>query len=507
MYQQFDAVETARLAREALQKALAPEMQMQKAFTQSATATTGLTMYSLEAPAKLLYPVITPLRNKIPRVGGGQGIQANWKAITAINTGNVSIGVAEGNRGGVLSTTVVDYFAAFKSMGVEDWVSYEAQRAAEGFDDARARAVQGNLRSLMIGEERVILAGQSTFGLGTTPTPSIANSTTGGALATGQTIFVRCVALTLEGYLSAIAGGANPVRALVSRQNADGTTDTFGGGSAMASAAVNVATGPGSTNQVSCIVTPVVGAVGYAWFVGNVAGDANLRLHSVTTINSVVINTVPTTTQVFPTDLATNDRSANALIHDGFSAITARSNSGALWRTMPSGAAGVGTPLTAAGDGGIAEIDSVLQWYWDTLRMSPTEMWVNAQEMASFRRRTLAGAATSMQRFTFQAQQGAIVAGGAIRGYINQFAMDGSVEVPVRLHPNVPPGTIFFLSHEIPYSLSGVSNVNQILERQGYHQIEWPKRSRRYEYGVYTDQVLQCYYPPAQVVLSNIAPS
>ena len=32
------------------------------------TVATGLTYYDLQAPAKNLYPVITPLRNKIPRV-------------------------------------------------------------------------------------------------------------------------------------------------------------------------------------------------------------------------------------------------------------------------------------------------------------------------------------------------------------------------------------------------------------------------------------------------------
>ncbi len=478
---------------------------MQKAFTQSATATTGLTMYSLEAPAKLLYPVITPLRNKIPRVGGGQGIQANWKAITGINVGQISIGVSEGNRGGVQSTTVTDYFAAFKSLGIEDYVTYEAQRAAEGFDDAKARAVQGNLRSLMIGEERVILGGQGTFGLGTTPTPSIANSTTGGALATSQTIYVRCVALTMEGYMAATAPSVG-VRALVPRTNADGSTDSFGGGSAQASASVNVATGAGATNLVSCSVTPVAGAVGYAWFVGNAAGDANLRLHSVTTINSVAISAVPTTTQLFPTDLASADRSQNNLVHDGFFAMIAKSNSGALWRTLATGTAGTGSTLTADGTGGIVEVDGVLQWFWDNLRMSPTEIWVNAQEMQTFRRKALEGKANAVQRFVFNSTQGQIVASGAIRAYINPFAMDGAVEVPIRLHPNVPPGTVLFLSHEVPYTLSGVTNVNQILERMGYHTLEWPQRSRKYEYGVYTDQVLQSYFLPAQAVLSNIAP-
>jgi hypothetical protein len=502
----MSATEAAFLARQALAKAMEPGLALQKAFTQSATATTGLTMYSLEAPAKLLYPVITPLRNKLPRVGGGQGIQANWKAITAINTGQISIGVSEGNRGGVQSTTIIDYFAAFKSLGIEDFVTYEAQRAAEGFDDARARAVQGNLRALMIGEERVILGGLGTFGLGTTPTPSIANATTGGALATGQTIHVRCVALTIEGYMAAMQPGVG-VRALVSRPNADGSTDTFGGGSAQASAPVNVLTGATATNLVSCSVTPVAGAVGYAWFVGNAAGDANLRLHSVTTINSVAISALPAGgAQLFPTDLASADRSQNTLVHDGFLSMIARSNSGALWRNMATGSPGLGSTLTADGAGGVVEIDNVLQWFWDNLRMSPTEIWVNAQEMNTLRRKALDGKPTAAQRFMFNSVQGQIVASGAIRGYINAFAMDGAAEVPIRLHPNVPPGMILFLSHEVPYTLSGVTNVSQILTRQDYHTIEWPQRSRRYEYGVYTDQVLQCYFLPAQAVLANIAP-
>ncbi len=34
----------------------------------SVTISTGLTYYDLQAPAKNLYPVITPLRNAIPRV-------------------------------------------------------------------------------------------------------------------------------------------------------------------------------------------------------------------------------------------------------------------------------------------------------------------------------------------------------------------------------------------------------------------------------------------------------
>jgi len=35
----------------------------------------------------------------------------------------------------------------------------------------------------------------------------------------------------------------------------------------------------------------------------------------------------------------------------------------------------------------------------------------------------------------------------------------------------------------IPYPLSGVGNVFQIRTRRDYYQIEWPLRTRRYEYA------------------------
>ena len=46
-------------------------------FAQSSSATSGLTFYDLELGAKFLYPVLTPLRNMIPRVSGKGGIQAS----------------------------------------------------------------------------------------------------------------------------------------------------------------------------------------------------------------------------------------------------------------------------------------------------------------------------------------------------------------------------------------------------------------------------------------------
>ena len=211
-------------------------------FSQAASATSGLTYYDLELGAKFLVPVLTPLRNEIPRVSGRGGIQANWRAITGINTTGLRIGVSGGNRGGVMAIATADYTASYKGIGLESNVDFEATYAAQNFDDVRAQAGLRTLQATMIGEEAVILGGNSGLSLGTTATPSLSASTSGGSLAT-NTYSVICVALTLDAYLNGtVAGG---VQAQITRTNADGSTDTFGGGCAQKSAAATVSvTGP-----------------------------------------------------------------------------------------------------------------------------------------------------------------------------------------------------------------------------------------------------------------------
>jgi hypothetical protein len=38
-----------------------------------------------------------------------------------------------------------------------------------------------------------------------------------------------------------------------------------------------------------------------------------------------------------------------------------------------------------------------------------------------------------------------------------------------------------------------------------HFQTEWPRRTRAYEYGVYTDQVLQNFFMPGMYVLTNLS--
>lgn len=486
--------ETLALIKEARQT---PDAELAKAWTQSGNAVQGITAYSLEAPSKKLYPVITPLRNKIPRVVGGQGIQANWRAVTAINTGNVQLGVSQGNRGGAIATATQNYIASFAGLGLEDYVTFEAGYSSEGFEDVKALAVDGLLKATMIGEEAVILGGNASLPLGTTPTPSLSASASGGSLATA-TYSVICVALTNQGYAAASVSGGVP--GSITRTNMDSSQDTYGGGSAQKSANATVAvTGP--SGSISASVTAVNGAVGYAWYWGTAGAEV---LGAITSINSYKITATAAGTQT-AASMPSSDNSTNSLVFDGCLTQFMKAGSGSYVYTMPTGVAGAGTPLTGDGAGGIVEIDAALRSFWDNYKLSPDAIYVNAQEQQNISAKILAGQANSAHKFTFTVEQGLLAGGVMVRSYLNKFSMTGAKEIPILLHPTLPPGTIMFYSDGLPYPVSNVGSVMRMLLRRDYYQIEWPIRTRKYEYGVYFDGVLQNYFPPAFGLIRNIA--
>jgi hypothetical protein len=80
-----------------------------------------------------------------------------------------------------------------------------------------------------------------------------------------------------------------------------------------------------------------------------------------------------------------------------------------------------------------------------------------------------------------------------------------NVEIPIQVHPILPPGTILFYTDQLPYPLNGVADVVRKKLRRDYYQMEWPLKSRKYEYGVYADGVLQHYAPFSLGVITNIA--
>ncbi|MDE3023543.1 MAG: hypothetical protein KGI54_17115, partial [Pseudomonadota bacterium] len=75
----INVAESLALLKAALEKGVPADQ-----LTKSITTSTGLIAYDLQAPAKNLYPVLTPIRNSIPRVGGGTGTATNWRVVSKL---------------------------------------------------------------------------------------------------------------------------------------------------------------------------------------------------------------------------------------------------------------------------------------------------------------------------------------------------------------------------------------------------------------------------------------
>lgn len=470
------------------------------------TLANNLVAYDLEAPSKNLYPVLTPLRNRIPRKTkqAGAGDAVHWKAVTAIQGGGIlSMGwVPEGQRAPRITVTSEDKSATYVTMGTEADVTMEAQSAAQGFEDIMATTGTRLLQAMMILEEYAILGGNRSVALGTPTAPTVSASSSGGTIA-ADTYNVAVVALTLEGFLAAsLATGVVQQQTITGMDNA---TYNLNGGSSNKSATTSTGALGGATNAIYASTPTIKGAVAYAWYVGTAGAEV---LEAITTINSVKLTALAGTGQALTA--VTADRSRNAtLAFDGL-LYSAFGNAAAYYSALATGSMGVGTSLTASGNGSITEIDAMFKAFWDNHRLSPEELYVNAQELDTITKLTLSNGSNALIRFNYDVsmENPSMIAGATVGFYFNRFSMNGGQLVPVKLHPNLPPGTIFTWAQNLPahYIAANVPNTAEVQARRDYYQIPWPLITRANQTGVYCEEVLKCYAPFALGVIVNVAP-
>ncbi len=483
-------------------------------LAKSISTATGLLAFDLQAPAKNLYPFITPLRNIIPRVGGGVGTSTTWRQVNSIiGSGFDAMGwVPEGQRSGQMSYSTSNKSASFMTIGEEDAATFEAISAGRTFEDIQAMMAFRLLQKMMLKEEMAILAGNGgaasggvTLGTPATPTVSaIAN--TSSTLTTG-TYYVKVVALTLEGYQNSTV--LNGVATAKNLTGADGRPFTLSGGSSNISAESSGQAVTSATNMLAATVTPIVGASAYAWYISAINAAGTETLQQITTINSM--------TQ--PGPLLAGTQSAAAVVADNSSnanyaynglLTTALGSSNAYVKTFATGVAGTGTPLTASGRGSVVEIDTMFQTMWDTFQLSPTVLYVNSQELKNITSKVLSNSSGPLVRYDVNGETGEeyqITASGVVSYYYNPFAIQGGLRIPIRIHPRVPPGTILGWAENLPiqYQSNEVPNVAEVRTRQDYYQIDWPIVTRQRQVGVYAEEVLAIYAPFAMGVLQNIA--
>lgn len=440
------------------------------ATTQGFSTSTGLNAYNLEAAAKVLVPFLSPLRNRFPRQGGGRGTAVNWKAITGVNTTKIKAGVAEGLRNSVISTSEVDKLQAYKDFGLDDSTTFDAQDAGQGFDDIRALSAANLLAGTMVEEEKILLGGNVTA-IGAPTNFAAADSNTAGSLSGSTQYDLGVSALTLYGYLNGATGASS----------ADETD----------AALLQPTTGSGKTS-LDLTWTAVRGAVAYNVYAA--AHSATLKYSGTTTTNTYHLSAIPGSGHA-PNG---SDLTADALSFDGVIPQVEVSGSGAYYKSLD------GAALTGDNAGGVAEIDTMLKSLWDNSRIGPTLLLVNSQEAMNITKKVMAnGSTTTLRQTVSVGADGVVTAGLVVSDYLNKFT--GPRNIPIEIHPYLPPGTIIAISERLPFPRSNVPAPFAVDVRREYTQYDWAITARKWEYGVYGTECLKVYFPAGCGVLANVA--
>ncbi|WP_396189805.1 hypothetical protein [Flavobacterium sp.] len=441
--------------------------------------TAGWQNWNLEPAAKNLFPVTTTLRNRIARVGNGNGgVGATYKYLTSFNNPGEA-GVIEGGRAVVQGGSPLDRTAFFRTLGVEGSVTYEAQSATRGFDDVLANETTKALLSLMEQEEKAIVGGRTTVALAAI-TGLTATAADGGSIPAG-TYVVKAVALTNKGAAnSSVASGVATQRSLVA---ADGTSFTSKGyhGAVATAAAVTVT----ANQKLSVSCNGVAGAAAYAWYVGTAGAE---KLCAITSVSFTEISTLNGSGQA-ATALNSAENGKDELAFDGL--LTLSFDSSPYNKVF-----GIGNTGLNGSGGHLSDIDDVLQAMYDGHRISPDKMLVSSDLAAAVNKKILDGANIRL------AQQAASIDGGSyVTTYINPVT---GKSMTVEVHPFLPKGSILLYTTSLDYPMPNIENLIQIKTNREYNQISWPLRRRTYEFGVYVEEVLQHYLPASMAVLSNI---
>jgi hypothetical protein len=470
------------------------------------TLTTGLSAYDLQAPAKNLFPTITPLRNALSRVARvNPGDAARWRTITSITgSGYDAMGwVPEGQRTASISYSAQAQVAPYLTLGEEDTVTFEAEGAAQGFEDLNATATLRLLQKTMRKEETALIGGNASLALGTPAAPSLSASGSGATLPAAP-YSVIVVALTFEGYRNSSQNAG--VATTKNINGNDGNSYILNGGSSMRSANATQAVTLGQT--LFATAAAVTGAVAYAWYVGAAGAET---LQAITTINSAAFGTPLLTGQQAATAIAADNSRNATLAFDGLLTVGFNPANGAYVQALPTATAGTGSFLTASGRGSVLEIDNMLISMWNNSRLSPTALYVSAQEQRNITNKCLTNASGPLIRYNVAADGDhggpyGVSASGVVRWYYNPFSVDGGFDIPVKVHPDLPPGTILVFCERLPvwYQSNQTPNVAEVLTRRDYYRVDWPLRTRRREFGVYTEETLAVYAPFGIGILTNI---
>lgn len=449
--------------------------EMTKDFTSSSPLSTGFVPFDLEAPAKLLLPRQTPLRNALPRTKG-VGSARRFKRILGVSnlgvggvpnqsiffnsesTTNTFGGVSGLRRPNKIAYAADEKVVSYVEAGQSDSLTWRAQYQGTGFQDLRSLSQTSVLWAHLHGEERALLYGRGTLtgfaGALAAPSGVTGVAAAGGSLSSG-TVYIKVTAVG-------------------------------GNGESVPSSEVSVSVT--ANQQVTVTVgTEPTGATGYNIYAASSSGAEVFQ--GTAHVNTFVISSLATGTAACPTV----DSSADANGYDGLvPVLTDPSQAGYVKR--------LNAVFNTATPG--SEFQAAFQAMWGLNRADPDEIWTYAGARVALSS-LLTGSSTTGYRVNIDADgTNGHHLGTIVTGVQNE--VTGKV-VDLNVHPFMPAGVALIRSRTLPVPDSEVSNTNEVVNVQDYMAVEWPNVQMTYDVSTYQMGVLVHYAPAWSGSLVGIA--
>jgi hypothetical protein len=486
-----------------LQNALAAQrmamQDIQKDITLTSPLSTSFAAFDLEAPAKLLTPRPTPLRNRIPRkkgvgtshrvkrilgyTGTGTGGVGNlWPGITETTTN--TFGAINYERGPQISYAADDLVLPYNSYSLSDSVSFDANFSGLGYQDLRQLSSTSTLYATMLMEERMMLMARGTAsgysGAIAAPTGLTASS----PAATGSQ--TALAAATYYIYITADAGISG---------------NGFGESIVSAVASETVASG----DVLSVTWTGSVGALGYNIYVGTATGTANCKyVGTVKGATTVVIQgasatNLPANNFAFSTagaaaSRANADTSAYATGYDGILPTVLGPNTG--FNNAINAAFSTSNP-------GV-EFQNVFANLYSNVKADPDIVLLNGNDRKQLSDAIKSGS-TANYRLTIQEPgKDGVTYGSIVTGIQNEVT---GKAVDLMVHPWLNQGVAPVLSFTLPIPDTEVSDVWANFMVQDYMGIQWPVTQFSYDFSTYFRGTFFCTAPAWNGAVSGIIPA
>lgn len=461
----------------ALNNALAVQLESQQNIVKdiglTAPLSTSFAAYDLEAPAKLLTPRPTPLRNKIVRkkgvgtahrtkvisgfTGTGTGGQADINAFQAEGATN-SFGSLSLQRGKKISYTAYDQTFNYATYGLSDTVSFDANFSGLGFQDLRQLSAQSTLYATMLFEEKAFLYGKSS-----------------GALSAPT--------ITLTARAKTASETALPASAIYVYASAD--AGLFGEGVASTVQTVTPSAGQVVDVTISSVIT---GAVGYNIYAGATTGAANAYYQGRTGSQTFTLQgTIATTGNTAPTaDTSVMANAFDGIIPQIFAGGGQVNNINGTFSTTNPG----------------VEFQTVFAAGYAAVKADYDEIWMNGSDRKQLSDAIKAGAPNTAYRINLtQDEVGGYVGGAVVGSIVNEIT---GKNVPLQVHPWLEQGVALPLSYTLPIPDSQISETWAWVGPQDYLGQSWPVIQQSYDYSTYVRGTLVGYAPTYNALVTGI---